>query len=86
MLVNRAILSSGPNHCMIGQALYGRDWETRMVFNLLLSKRLVLLHSPSGAGKTSLIHAGLWPRLEVTFRVRPPIQTRCHARFERHFN
>jgi hypothetical protein len=64
----------GPKPFMIGQALYGRDWETRMLFNLLLSKRLVLLHSPSGAGKTSLIHAGLWPRLEDKFRVRPPIR------------
>jgi hypothetical protein len=64
----------GPKPFIIGQALYGRDWETRMLFNLLLSKRLVLLHSPSGAGKTSLIHAGLWTRLEDKFRVRPPIR------------
>jgi hypothetical protein len=64
----------GPKPFMIGQALYGRDWETRTLLNLLLSKRLVLLHSPSGAGKTSLIHAGLWPRLAVTFQVRPTIR------------
>jgi len=45
-----------------------------MLCNLLLSKRLVLLHSPSGAGKTSLIRAGLWPRLQDTFGIRPLIR------------
>jgi hypothetical protein len=64
----------GPKPFTIGQRLYGRDWETRMLNNLLLSKRLVLLHSPSGAGKTSLIQAGLWTRLEDTFRTRPLIR------------
>ena len=64
----------GPKPFIIGEALYGRNWEIRMLLNLLRSKRLVLLHSPSGAGKTSLIQAGLWPRLQVTFRVRPPIR------------
>jgi len=62
----------GPRPFMPGQKLYGRDWEIRTLYNLLRTKRLVLLHSPSGAGKTSLIQAGLWPRLEASFRIRPP--------------
>jgi NB-ARC domain/CHAT domain len=61
----------GPQPFRIGDRLYGRDWEIGMLYNLLLAKRLVLLHSPSGAGKTSLIQAGLWPKLEATFRVNP---------------
>jgi hypothetical protein len=64
----------GPRPFTVGQALYGRDWETRMLFNLLLSRRLVLLHSPSGAGKTSLIQAGLLPRLQDAFRIWPLIR------------
>nr|NLU60608.1 hypothetical protein [Pseudomonas sp. BIGb0427] len=34
-----------------------------MLFDLLISKRIVLLISPSGAGKTSLIQAALLPQL-----------------------
>jgi len=64
----------GPRPFMTDQKLYGRDWEIRTLYNLLRTKRLVLLHSPSGAGKTSLIQAGLWPRLKASFRTRPPIR------------
>src|SRR5262249_32317632 len=37
--------------------------------SLLISQRLVLLHSPSGAGKTSLIHTKLVPALQDEFLV-----------------
>jgi WD40 repeat protein len=47
-----------------GRELYGREVETESLFNLLISQRIVLLYSPSGAGKTSLIEAKLVPRLE----------------------
>jgi hypothetical protein len=43
---------------------YGRDREVRELLDLLLAERIVLLYSPSGAGKTSLIEAGLKPLLE----------------------
>jgi conflict system STAND superfamily ATPase/WD40 domain-containing protein len=46
--------------------LHGRARETRELFYRLTAQRIVWLHSPSGAGKSSLIHAdgGLITRLE----------------------
>jgi WD40 repeat protein len=56
--------------------LYGRDGETEDLLDLLVAERVVLLHSPSGAGKTSLVQARLVPRLEEDgFRVYPIIRT-----------
>ncbi|NJN17059.1 MAG: hypothetical protein HC822_12695 [Oscillochloris sp.] len=58
-----------------GERLYGRDSEARDLLSLLVAERIVLLHSPSGAGKTSLIQAALIPALEQRdFRVSPPIR------------
>jgi WD40 repeat protein len=37
--------------------LYGRDREVRELRDLLISQRIVVFYSPSGAGKTSLIEA-----------------------------
>ena len=57
------------------RTLYGRDHELRDLLDLLIAERIVLLYSPSGAGKSSLIHAGLIPRLrEVGFQVLPVIR------------
>lgn len=44
--------------------LGGRSKEISQLLNLLIAERIVFLHAPSGAGKTSLIDAGLRPRLE----------------------
>jgi hypothetical protein len=41
----------------------GRDTETQIVTRLALSHRLLTLFGPSGAGKTSLLLAGVVPRL-----------------------
>jgi hypothetical protein len=41
----------------------GRRREAQTVGSLLVSSRLLLLYAPSGAGKTSLINAGVAPRL-----------------------
>lgn len=42
----------------------GRERETNDLEALLVARRLVLFYAQSGAGKTSLIRAGLAPRLE----------------------
>lgn len=54
----------GPRPFQRGNRLYGRDREIRELLNLLIAQRIILLNSPSGAGKTSLIQAGLIPQLE----------------------
>lgn len=65
----------GPRPFETGEALYGRDDDLYRLHNLLVAKRIVLLYSPSGAGKTSLVQAGLVPRLEQDgFRVLPVIR------------
>lgn len=62
----------GPRSFRPGEQLFGRDDETRRLAGLLVAERVVLLHSPSGAGKTSLIQAALVPRLRArAFHVRP---------------
>src|SRR5262245_66046383 len=62
----------GPRSFAPGERLYGRDTETRKLANLLGAERVVLLHSPSGAGKTSLVQAALIPKMrERKFHVRP---------------
>ena len=43
---------------------FGRDREARDLLSLVIAHNLVLVYSQSGAGKTSLINAGLIPLLE----------------------
>jgi WD40 repeat protein len=59
----------GPVPLDYGQKLYGRQRETQDLTDLLVSKRIVLLFSPSGAGKTSLIRAGLIPKLKNAYDI-----------------
>ncbi len=62
----------GPRSFQTGEAIYGRNREVRELLGLLIAERIVLLHSPSGAGKTSLVQAALIPRLqEQDFAVLP---------------
>jgi hypothetical protein len=62
----------GPRSFKRGEALYGRDRELLDLLDLLIADRIVVLHSPSGAGKTSLIQAALSPKLyEEKFEVLP---------------
>ena len=57
-----------------GETLYGRDQELTQLFYQLSGERIVVLHSPSGAGKSSLVDAGLVPRLAERFDVWPSIR------------
>lgn len=58
-----------------GARFFGREREAEELFHLLLARRLVLLHSPSGAGKSSLIQARLIPRLRnAGFLVHPIVR------------
>ncbi len=62
----------GPRPFEPGEKLYGREREIAELIDRLSSERIILLHSPSGAGKSSLIQAGLLPRLEGAFDVWGP--------------
>jgi WD40 repeat protein len=69
----------GPTSFRLGDPLYGRDREEEDLLDLLIAERIVLLYSPSGAGKTSLIQAALVPALqEAGFEVLPVIRV-THA-------
>lgn len=54
----------GPYPIQKGELLFGRDNEVGDLLDLLFAEHIVLLHSPSGAGKSSLVNAGLIPILE----------------------
>ncbi|UCH61131.1 MAG: PD40 domain-containing protein, partial [Anaerolineales bacterium] len=65
----------GPRAFRVGETLYGRNRELRELLDLLIAERIILLHSPSGAGKSSLIQAGLIPSLQKEgFSVLPLIR------------
>jgi len=65
----------GPRAFQTGERLYGRDAELRELLDLLIAERIVLLHSPSGAGKSSLVQAGLIPLLaDEGFEVLPLVR------------
>ncbi len=66
----------GPRPFEPGETLYGREAEVDELYYLWKAERIVLLHSPSGAGKSSLLQAGLLPRIEASFDVWGP--TRVH--------
>jgi hypothetical protein len=53
----------GPRSFITGENLYGRSREGAELLDLLIAERIVLFHSPSGAGKSSLINASLIPQM-----------------------
>ena len=62
----------GPRPLERGRSIWGRERETADLLKTLVTERVVLLHSPSGAGKTSLVQAGLVAALErEEFEVLP---------------
>jgi hypothetical protein len=60
----------------LGRRLYGRDREARDVIVTLLAERILVMHSPSGAGKTSLLQAKVIPGLreDEGFEVTEPLR------------
>lgn len=64
----------GPVPLQRGEPFYGRARELSELRNLVVAERIVVLYSPSGAGKTSLIQAGLVEMMEQEeFNVLPVI-------------
>lgn len=62
----------GPRPYRRGETLYGREHESAELVDLLIAERIVMLYSPSGAGKSSLTNAALIPALERNgFEVLP---------------
>ena len=54
---------------------FGREKETELLLSLAISERVVLFYAQSGAGKSSLIHAGLIPGLKsYGYRVWPIVR------------
>ena len=71
----------GPRPIQKGEALYGRDKEIVALYNRLQARRIVVLHAPSGAGKSSLVQAGLLPALQKGgFEVWKPIRVNLDSR------
>src|SRR5262249_31902934 len=67
----------GPRAIESGEALFGRDTETVDLLNQVIADRVVLMYAVSGAGKTSLLKAGLLPGLESRgFEPLPIVQVR----------
>jgi hypothetical protein len=65
----------GPRSFAYGEQLYGRDREVAELSDVIVAQRVVLLYSPSGAGKSSLLEAALRPQLErFEFRVLPTVR------------
>src|SRR3954467_11718514 len=53
---------------------FGRDRPRDALTRLVLQSRLVLLYGRSGLGKTSLLRAGVFPRLEEALTLPIPIR------------
>jgi hypothetical protein len=53
----------GPRAYRVGEQLPNRQEEARELADLVIAERVVLLHAPSAAGKTSLIQAAVMPML-----------------------
>lgn len=71
----------GPHPLGPGDPIYGRKREISGIYDLVCSNRIVLVHAPSGAGKTSIVQAGLLKRFKEDFTVWGPI--RVNTDFDR---
>jgi hypothetical protein len=82
----------GPREFKRGETLPNRKRQARELRDLVIAERVVLLHAPSGAGKTSLIEAAVvdklfkegfapTPRLRVNLPVPDESQRSIHNRY-----
>jgi WD40 repeat protein len=63
----------GPRSFQTGEHLYGRARESVELVDLIIAERIVLLYSPSGAGKSSLINAVVVPQMKKEEFMLPPV-------------
>jgi hypothetical protein len=77
VLVQEVYIGPRPFERSERNLFFGRDQEISELLSLVIANRVVLCYSPSGAGKTSLINAGLQPLLEQEgFEVLPSARVR----------
>ena len=69
----------GPHPLPKNAPIFGRDREITELRHLLIAERIVLLYSPSGAGKSSLVNAGIIPEFANTFDVWEPTRVNTPA-------
>jgi WD40 repeat protein len=70
-----------------GEQIYGRTRETSQLVDLLIADRVMLVYSPSGAGKSSLLQAGLAPAMmKQRFQVRPIVRVNLEPPTEANFD
>lgn len=77
----------GPRSFQPGEHLYGRSRESAELLDLLIAERIVLLHSPSGAGKSSIMNASIIPQMrEQGFWIMPTVRVNMEepAGFEKY--
>jgi hypothetical protein len=63
----------GPRSFRAGEPLFGRARETAELVDLLIAERVVVMSSPSGAGKSSVINAAMLPRMRDQGFATPPV-------------
>lgn len=60
------------------ERFFGRTRELEELLSLIIAHRAVLVYAQSGAGKTSLLKAGVIPRLEEqAYKILPPARVQC---------
>ncbi len=83
----------GPRPYKRGETLYGRKQESAELADLLIAERIMMLYSPSGAGKSSLLNASVIPKLEengfdvlpvARINLEPPTGINLDASFNRY--
>ena len=60
---------------------FGRERETYEVSSLVLANRLFMLYAASGAGKTSLVNAGVLPLLQDELEILPTARFQAHITY-----